>query len=47
MSLEEIKDILFNAYDVDEESNDAEKGCFVNGHWLSIEAVLDAIKNEY
>lgn len=45
MSIEEIKEILYRAYDIDDEDDyTKECGCFVNGVWLSIKDVLDILK---
>ncbi len=44
MSIEEIKEILYRAYDIDEEYADEEKGCYVNDKWLSIENILKVLE---
>lgn len=46
MNIEEIKEILYKAYDIDEENGDADRGCYVNGSWLSIESVIETLKEE-
>lgn len=38
MSIEEIKEILIKYYD------DEDKGCFVNGRWLSINAIIEILE---
>jgi len=40
ISLEEIKEILYRAYRIEEQYDDEEKGCFVNDRWLSIANVI-------
>ncbi len=44
MTIEEIKEILYRAYDIDEEYADEEKGCYVNDKWLSIENILKVLE---
>lgn len=45
MVIEEIKEILFNAYDV-EDSYDSQCGCYVNGYWLSLDAIIEILEKE-
>lgn len=45
MELEEIKNILYRAYEV-ESIYDGECGCYVNGYWLSIDSILEILKKE-
>ncbi len=42
MNIDEIKNILYKYYQVDDE--DAEKGCYINGKWLSIKNIIDILK---
>ena len=44
MSIEEIKELLYKHYDIDEEYGEDEVGCFINGKWFSIKNVLQVIK---
>lgn len=46
MSIEEIKEILYRAYDIDEEYGEEERGCYVNGKWLSIKDILEILEEE-
>lgn len=46
MSIEEIKDILYKAYDIDEEYGDDEKGGYLNDKWLSIKNILEVLEKE-
>lgn len=41
MSIDEIKDILYRYYDIDE---DGDKGCYVNGNWLSINEIINILE---
>jgi len=41
MSIEEIKEILINYYE------DTDKGCFINGKWLSIDEIIKVLKRYY
>jgi hypothetical protein len=43
LTIEEIKEILYRAYDIDEDYG-ADAGCFINGNWLSIEAIIETIE---
>ena len=43
-TIEEIKDILYKAYDIEEEYGDEEKGCYVNDKWLSIEFIIKILE---
>ena len=47
MSIEEIKEILYRAYRIDENYDDEEKGCFINDKWLSIGNILRYIERGY
>ena len=38
LSIEEIKEILVNAYD------EWDRGCYINGRWFSIEAIIEILK---
>ena len=44
MTLEEIKEILYRAYEIDEEYGDEERGCYLNDKWLSIKNILEALE---
>lgn len=44
MSIEEIKEILYKVYQIDEEYGDEEKGCYLNDKWLSIENIIKALE---
>lgn len=44
MSIEEIKEILYRAYEIEEEYGDEEKGCYLNDKWLSIENILKVLE---
>ena len=46
MTIEEIKEILFNAYEI-EDDYDEQCGCFVNGKWLSIKDIIDILEKEW
>lgn len=46
MELEDIKEALYNYYEIeDDEDYNVDCGCFINGKWLSIEDVLKIIKD--
>lgn len=45
MSIDEIKEILYSYYDIDEEYADDEKGAFINGKWLSIKDIIEVLEN--
>ncbi len=48
MTFEEVKEILYNAYDIEEDYDyNAQCGCYVGDNWLSIENVLDLLKKEW
>lgn len=47
MNIEEIKDILYKYYEVDEEYADGERGCYVNGYWLSINQIIEILERGY
>lgn len=40
MSIEEIEKILLAYYE------DGDRGCFVNGTWLSVNEIIDILKRE-
>ena len=44
MTIEEIKERLYEVYEIEEEYNDEEKGCYINGRWLSIENIIKALE---
>ena len=45
MSIEEIKEKICEAYGLDKDDEyDMECGCYVNGKWLSIRNILDALE---
>ena len=44
MSIEEIKRALYEHYEIDEKYADDEKGCFINGEWLSIREILEILE---
>lgn len=44
LSIDEIKEILYNYFDIDEEYADDEKGCFINGKWLSIGEIIKVLE---
>lgn len=43
MSIEEIKEMLYKAYEIEEEYGDEEKGCYLNDKWLSIENIIKVL----
>jgi hypothetical protein len=45
-TIDEIKEILYQAYNIEDES-DGEYGCFINGKWLSINDIIEAIDRGY
>ena len=45
MSIEEIKKILMRYYDLD--ADELEKGCYINGKWFSIDAIIEILKRCY
>lgn len=45
-TIEEIKEILYRAYDIEEEYRDDELGGFLNGKWLSIKNILEVLEKE-
>lgn len=44
MSIDEIKEILYSYYDIDEEYADDEKGCYLGGKWLSIKNIIEILE---
>ena len=45
MSIEEIKEKLFNAYDIDDEDDHSyECGAYLNGEWLSIKNIIEILE---
>ena len=47
MSIKRIKKILMDVYGYTEKDFDAgyaDNGCFVNGHWLSVEEVIHRLR---
>lgn len=44
MTIEEIKKILYKAYNIEEEYGDEEKGCYLNDKWLSIENIIKVLE---
>lgn len=44
MNIEEIKEILYRAYQIEEEYGDEERGCYLNDKWLSIENILEILE---
>lgn len=46
-TVEEIKELLYKAYDIDEEYADDELGAFLNGKWLSIKNILEVLERGY
>lgn len=44
MTIEEIKKILYKAYNIEEEYWDQEKGCYLNDKWLSIENIIKVLE---
>lgn len=45
LTIEEIKEILFNAYDIENgDDYNAECGCYVGGKWLSVNDILELLE---
>lgn len=47
MSIEEIKEALYRYYEIEEEYYDGERGGYVNGHWLSVDDVIEVLRREF
>lgn len=41
-TFEELKDLLYGVYNVDDETADG--GCYCNGNWLSVKEILETIE---
>ena len=46
MNINEIKEILYRYYEVEEQYADGERGCYVNGYWLSINEIINILEKE-
>ena len=47
-TIEEIKEILMEHYDIEEDDTySMESGCYINRQWLSIQEILDILDRGY
>lgn len=44
LSIDEIKEILYKYFDIDEDYGDDEKGCYLGGKWLSIGEIIKVLE---
>lgn len=44
--IEKIKNILYTYFDIEEDFDDNNKGCYINGKWLSIKNILEILEEK-
>lgn len=47
MDIQEIKNILYRYYEIEEDYDDENKGCYLNDKWLSINNIIKLLEKYY